>query len=399
MSHSEKAFPRELGLSVAGREALRPPFAVLASSDRDAEAMLRSTLDALSAHVAVLDESGTIVAVNEAWRAFAEQTGYAGQDYGVGVNYLAVCERGAEVSEGAARTAQALHEIIAGTRQTFRMEYPCAGPNGVRWFQLRVTCPRPTCGRRIVIAHEDITDVKHAEEALARLNARILRLQDDERRRIARELHDTTAQNLLVISLNAARLRDADRSGHETVSRLAADIIDLAEQSLQEIRTISYILHPPLLDDIGLESALRWLARGFGERSGITVEVGIRDIGKFLSRDAATTLFRVAQEALSNVHRHSASDWARISLRVRKNAVELDIADRGRGLGTEPVQSGDAQPVGVGIAGMRVRLEQLGGRLELRPRRHGLLVRATVPISAPNVGETLLEPDACARGA
>jgi two-component system NarL family sensor kinase len=383
MSHSEKAFPRELGPSAAGREAPRP-FAILASSDRDAEAMLRSTLDALSAHVAVLDESGTIVAVNEAWRAFAEQTGYAGQDYGVGVNYLAVCERGAEVSEGAARTAQALHEIIAGTRRTFRMEYPCAGPNGVRWFQLRVTCPYPTCGRRIVIAHEDITDVKHAEEALARLNARILRLQDDERRRIARELHDTTAQNLLVISLNAARLRDADRSGHETVSRLATDIIDL---------------HPPLLDDVGLESALRWLARGFGERSGITVEVGIRDIGKFLSRDVATTLFRVAQEALSNVHRHSASDWARISLRVRKNAVELDIADRGRGLGTEPVQSGDAQPVGVGIAGMRVRLEQLGGRLELRPRRHGLLVRATVPICAPNVGETLLEPDAGARGA
>ena len=220
--------------------------------------------------------------------------------------------------------------------------------------------------RRIVIAHEDITDVKRAEESLARLNARILRLQDEERRRIARELHDTTAQNLLVISLNAARLRDPHRNGGNSVPRLAAEILDLAEQSIQEIRTLSYLLHPPLLDDIGLESALRWLAKGFGERSGIVVESHIDDIGTILSQEIATTLFRVAQEALSNVHRHSGSTWARLSLGLRGNAVELGIADRGRGIPGGPSGEEEARAAGVGISGMRVRVEQLGGRLELR---------------------------------
>jgi two-component system NarL family sensor kinase len=121
---------------------------IVIAPDDEAEALLRSTLDALSAHVAVLDETGTIVAVNQAWRAFADATGYVGKDHGVGTNYLAVCESGAEQSRDAARTARALREIIAGTR----------------WFQLRVTYPGAAQVRRIVIAHEDITDVKLAEE-------------------------------------------------------------------------------------------------------------------------------------------------------------------------------------------------------------------------------------------
>jgi two-component system NarL family sensor kinase len=365
---------------------------VVIAPDDDAEALLRSTLDALSAHVAVLDETGTIVAVNQAWRAFADATGYVGKDHGVGTNYLAVCESGAEQSRDAARTARALREIIAGTRTAFRMEYPCIGPTGPLWFQLRVTCPRQSQVRRIVIAHEDITDVKLAEESLARLSARILQLQDEERKRIARELHDTTAQNLLVISLNAARLYDQVADEGEQARRLVAEILQSAEQSLQEVRTLSYLLHPPLLDDIGLASALRWLARGFGERSGVAVETRIDELPEPLSADAATTLFRVAQEALSNVHRHSGSPWARIALRHQGDAVLLDVEDRGRGMAA-PSEEGaaDVQSVGVGISGMRVRLEQLGGRVELSPRNPGLLLRAVLPLEKPGAAR---DPDA-----
>ena len=359
-----------------------PPVPALAEPVDDAEELLRSTLDALSAHVAVLDGQGTIVAVNEAWRSFGLATGYAAADHGVGMNYLAVCERSASVSEEAARTACALREIMVGTRTSFRMEYPCMGPDGPRWFQLRVTCPSRS--RRIVVAHEDITDVKLAEESLSRLNARLLRLQDEERRRIARELHDSTAQNLLAISLNAARLQDLARGGGgEQTARVAAEIVGLAEQSLQEIRTLSYLLHPPLLDDIGLESALRWLAKGFGDRSGIAVEDRVDALGVALPPDHATALFRVAQEALANVHRHSGSEWARLSLRLRGPVIELLVEDRGRGM--TPGRGGDlpsaTEVVGVGISGMRVRLEQLGGRLQIRPRRPGLRVAATLPLA------------------
>jgi two-component system, NarL family, sensor kinase len=370
------------GRKERGAERLTPPSASDDPAD-DAEALLRSTLDALSAHVAVLDEHGTIVAVNEAWRSFGVATGYAAADHGVGMNYLAVCERSAAVSEEAERTACALREIMVGTRTSFRMEYPCMGPDGPRWFQLRVTCPSRS--GRIVVAHEDITDVKLAEESLSRLNARLLRLQDEERRRIARELHDSTAQNLLAISLNAARLQDLARGGGgEQAARVASDILGLAEQSLQEIRTLSYLLHPPLLDDIGLESALRWLAKGFGDRSGITVEDRVDALGVPLPPDHATALFRVAQEALANVHRHSGSDWARLSLRLRGHAIELVVEDRGRGMA--PGRGGDprgpADEVGVGISGMRVRLEQLGGQLQIRSLKPGLRVAATLPLGA-----------------
>jgi two-component system NarL family sensor kinase len=222
----------------AERQASSALTALIAKED-DAEALLRSTLDALSAHVAVLDETGAIIAVNHAWRSFADATGYAGKDHGLGTNYLAVCEAGAADSEDAARTARALRDIIAGSRGSFRMEYPCMGPDGPRWFQLRVTCPNVTNVRRIVIAHEDITDVKRAEESLAKLSARILQLQDEARRRIARELHDTTAQNLLVISLNAARLNEQMRNGGEQASKTITEILGAAEQSLQEVRTLS----------------------------------------------------------------------------------------------------------------------------------------------------------------
>jgi two-component system, NarL family, sensor kinase len=352
------------------------------AGDDGAEALLRSALDALSAHVAVLDETGAIIAVNEAWRSFAAASGYVGADDGVGANYLQVCEASAAASEDAARTAQALRQIISGTRSSFRMEYPCTGPDGLRWFQLRVTSSKAAPVRRVVIAHEDITDVKRAEASLARLNARILQLQDEERRRIARELHDTTAQNLLAISLNAARLHDPLRGGGEQAPKIAAEILALAEQSLQEVRTLSYLLHPPLLDEIGLEAALRWLAKGLGDRSGIEIEVHCDDLGGALSQEIATALFRVAQEALLNVRRHSESDWARLSLRLRGDLVELEVEDRGRGLGTPAGtgEAGDEQFVGVGISGMRLRLEQLGGRLELRSQPCGLLVRALVPI-------------------
>jgi signal transduction histidine kinase len=246
---------------------------------------------------------------------------------------------------------------------------------------LRVTRPDATHAPRIVVAHEDITEVKRAQEELARLSSRLIKVQDEERRAIARELHDTTAQNLLAITLNASRLREPLSNAGEPARRILAETLSLAEQCLQEVRTLSYLLHPPLLDDIGLASALRWFAKGFSDRSGIDVEVrAVEDHGAALPREIATTLFRVAQEAVSNVHRHSGSPWARIALHRVEHAIRLDVTDRGRGLPRQLDSSADSQTVGVGISGMRVRLEQLGGKLEIRSDSSGTRVTATVPL-------------------
>jgi two-component system, NarL family, sensor kinase len=351
----------------------------LVAAGVETEALLRSTLDALSAHVAVLDPTGTIVAVNSAWRIFAQTSGYVGEDHGVGTNYLEVCERAAETSPEAAATAVALRELIAGRRRDFRMEYPCLGPDGQRWFQLRITCPDRPELLRIVIAHEDITEVKRAHEELARLTGRLMNLQDQERRSIARELHDTTAQNLLAVSLNVARMRERLRNGTPPTDRILTETLDLVEQSLQEVRTLSYLLHPPLLDVAGLGSALRWLAKGFSERCGIAVEAAIEEGADELPQEAATTLYRVAQECLANVHRHSGSAWARIALARAAGAVRLDVVDGGGGLAAAS-DPGEAA-LGVGLSSMRFRLAQLEGRLQIESGPVGTRVTATVPVA------------------
>ena len=373
--------------TVAGRQSRQkrtktPSVPMLIAPGVEVEALLRSTLDSLSAHVAVLDATGTIIAVNKAWRSFAQRSGYAGEDDGVGSNYLAVCESSAPRSRDAAATAKGLREIMAGRRREFRMEYPCTGPDGPRWFQLRITRPALQEIQRIVVAHEDITEVKRAQEDLGRLTARLMRLRDDERRSIARELHDTTAQNLLAVTLNVTRLRERLRNAAPPVDHILAETLDLAEQSLQEVRTLSYLLHPPLLDVVGLGSALRWLGEGFSERSGIRVEIMIGEGLEVLSRDAATALFRVAQESLTNVHRHSQSGWARIAIRRVDDTICLEVADGGGGF--QPRSAIDAaeplQEVGVGVSGMRFRLEQLRGTLEIGSGPAGTRVTATVPL-------------------
>jgi signal transduction histidine kinase len=246
---------------------------------------------------------------------------------------------------------------------------------------MRITRPSGAGLRRIVVAHEDITEVKSAQEELARLSARLISLQDEERRAIARELHDTTAQNLLAIVLNASRLQEPLAPAGEPARRVLAETLGMAEQSLQEVRTLSYVLHPPLLDELGLTSALAWLVRGFAERSGILVETQIDDAGP-LPPETATALFRVAQEALSNIHRHAGSPWARLALRHRRRRIELEVLDRGRGFAAGAAGPEQAS-LGVGISGMRLRLLQLGGRLEIRSSPQGTRVRASIPLAPP----------------
>ena len=366
-----------------GRADAAPLRSALGVSGVETEPLLRSTLDSLSAHIAVLDASGLIVAVNNAWRVFARQSGYVGDDCGVGSNYLSVCEAGAGESSEAGATARALRDIIAGRRRDFRMEYPCTGPDGPRWFQLRITRPEQPDIQRIVIAHEDITEVKEGQEELARLTARVMQLQDEERRSIARELHDTTAQNLLAVTLNIARVRERLRGGTPPTDRVLAETLDLAEQSLQEVRTLSYLLHPPLLDVVGLGSALRWLATGFAERSGLTIDTSVGQGLEVLPQDLATALFRVAQECLANIHRHSGSKWARVALSRSDALVRLEISDGGSGFRSDASPARGPAQVGVGLSGMRVRIEQLGGNLDVTSNATGTRVMATIPLTTP----------------
>jgi PAS domain S-box-containing protein len=233
----------------------------------------------------------------------------------------------------------------------------------------------------------DMTVHKRAEEklssSLSRVRAlagRLMKVQDEERRRIARELHETTAQDLAALKMNLAAL-ERDAVGLDPRLRsLVSESASLAEQSMRDIRTLSYLLHPPFLDEVGLTSALRWFAEGFGQRSGIPVELMLPDNFERLPREMETTLFRIVQESLTNIHRHSGSPRAAIRLWRADDTVTLEIEAWGRGL--KQVRNGPNQPkphaFGVGIPGMRERIEQLGGTLTVESSETGTTVRARI---------------------
>ena len=228
---------------------------------------------------------------------------------------------------------------------------------------------------------EDVTDRLRAERELVQLTVRLFDIQDQERRRIARELHDGTAQNLFAMSINLQKLFQLS-AGNEEIQRLLVECQSLDEQSLREIRTLSYLLHPPLLDQAGLVSALQWYVEGFTKRSGIYVEVFAEPIGR-LQSEIEMALFRVVQEALSNVRRHSESEGASIRLARRDAEVVLQIKDQGKGLALadcSPDTNG-ALSLGVGIPGMKQRLRQLGGTLDITSNNGGTTVSAVVPIA------------------
>ena len=231
-------------------------------------------------------------------------------------------------------------------------------------------------------------DRRRAEESLHRLSARLLQLQDEERRHIARELHDSTAQTLFALSIKLRLISESHSPGDPESQQLLGESRQLADQCLSEMRTMSYLLHPPSLDDLGLLPACRSLAKGFTERSGILVDLDLPSHLKRLPLDVETALFRVVQESLSNIHRHSGSKTARIQLAEEENRIRLEVSDQGRGIVNELLdQVIDTTQLGVGIAGMRARIRQLGGQLDIRSTSRGTSVVAVVPLPGKTQSE------------
>ncbi len=223
----------------------------------------------------------------------------------------------------------------------------------------------------------EIGERRFAEESLRLLSGQLLRLQDEERRRLVRELHDGATQNLMALSMNLSAVRETvppGTNGHNAF----AECLKLVDESLEEIRTISFLLHPPLLETMGLSCALPNYVQGFSGRSGILVNLDMpADLGR-LGRDVEITLYRIVQEALSNVHRHSRSRTARITLSPGLDSVTLEVADQGCGLPHSP----DGHRLGVGITGMRERVRLLGGSLELKSGNLGTTIRVVLPLVA-----------------
>jgi len=261
------------------------------------------------------------------------------------------------------------NRMTVASRWTYRRD---ANGNPVGWLEI----------------NSDLTLQKQAQEAARRLSARILQVQDLERRKLARDLHDSVGQYLASVKINIrTSLRDI-RS--ESARKILAESVDLVEQCLTETRTISYLLHPPLLDETGLGSAIRWYVEGFAQRSGIDVSLNIPDRIPRFSNEIETALFRILQESLTNAHRHAKTARVDVAMEVGQHAISLNVRDYGCGIPAERLRpfSERNEGMGVGLGGMRERARELGGLLSVTSMAPGTSVSVEIPIMGPTNQES-----------
>jgi signal transduction histidine kinase len=222
-----------------------------------------------------------------------------------------------------------------------------------------------------------------ANQGLRDLSSRLLRVQDEERRRIARDLHDSTGQALALLSMNLSALQEEAKRINPEIGTALSENVEIVNQVSGELRTISYLLHPPLLDEMGLLSALRWFADGFEQRSGIKVELALDSEFGRASADLETAIFRVVQESLTNIHRHADSATATIRLAQSGEGVSLQIQDSGKGITPaklSEITSGGVS--GVGLRGMAERIENFRGTFDITSDETGTCISVSIPIAA-----------------
>jgi two-component system, NarL family, sensor kinase len=226
-----------------------------------------------------------------------------------------------------------------------------------------------------------ISDLTSSHQ-LMELARRLLSIQDQERRRLARELHDSVGQFLVALAMNIANVsRESDKLSAEG-ARCLRENTSIVDQISNEIRTISHLLHPPLLDEVGLPAALHWFVDGFTKRSNIQTTLQIPENFPRMAQDVEIAVFRAVQESLTNVHRHSGSPSCSVKIECVDNQVRVEIKDRGRGVPAEKLSSLDSSS-GVGVRGMQERIRQLGGTLQMTSNSEGTTVTATLPTHCP----------------
>ena len=238
--------------------------------------------------------------------------------------------------------------------------------------------------RQMALTHSQLQSVILQRTAeLQNLSLRLLKVQDEERRKLSRDLHDSTGQTLAALKISVSFLQENCREDPSKMA-LVSEVVGLADQAIDEIRTMSYLLHPPLLDEVGFACAAEWYVEGFAKRSGVNVSLDIATDHERLPMNIEIALFRVLQESLTNVHRHSGASRVIVCFRHQLEKIILEIRDDGHGIPAERLvrlREASAE-TGVGLAGMRERMQELNGKLEIESDGHGVTMRAIVPLPA-----------------
>jgi signal transduction histidine kinase len=343
---------------------------------------IQSVIDGLDEQAAFLSKDGIILAVNSHWRREVERQARHGllisRDYDA---FLAGIV--AEGDEGARPILEAFRDIRAGNRNSFSCLYRGAGGFDGYDFKVVITAMHVHDELYVLITVHDVTELVSLKRQRRRLGSQLLHAQDAERRRLARDLHDSTAQALVALQLSLHRLTGiATGIGAQDV---VAECQEAIQEVHREIRALSFIAHPPSPAILGLQIALENLATGFAKRVGFEIHVECSDVGE-ASASIEAAIFRLTQEALANIHRHACATHAIVRLVGREDHLHLLIADDGVGFDWAPGKT--VQPIGVGVLGMTERVHELGGRLSVMRRDKGTLLRASLPRQKADIAET-----------
>ena len=336
---------------------------------------MQHLIDDLPEQVALLSEDFTIIAVNRSWAEAMLTYGYT--RLSPGDDYLAVCRQTEATGyEPSTRAIEALEQIASGELASYSMVFNGRG----RWssHEYELCFHRVEVGSQAFITitrfeHTEIIELRRAQDELRKS---LIESQEVERQRIARELHDSTAQSLAAIGLLLGQLR---RGWHNPDAKeLVEEIRDLVSEAQQQIRAVSYLALPPSVEKLGLIKALELLVEGFRRRTALDTSFEIEGERLEIAAPVQAALYRVAQESLSNAHRHAFAAAVRVGLRFRGPFLQLTISDDGVGISGDTLAGRGA--TGVGIASMKSRLSELGGRLSLRRLSPGTAVIATMII-------------------
>lgn len=366
---------RDENLSRAGQSTL----SLADAEDQSFAETLDRLVHGFSEQVAIVDEHWVIVAVNDAWRSMVRVAGYPELEPGTNYeNFLATFA--AKDHEPAITVLKGMRDVAAGRTDSFQHTYAGVNEWEGRTIELRIQRVQIDGRALAIISRHDVTAAAELRSLQERFSSAVLESQAEERRRFGRELHDSTAQLLTAAKLMVGTLLQKPPTPDS--ASLLEELKELISEAQREVRSVSYLAHPPALENANLLDALRALVRGFGERTGLKASFQKKGKPFRLPRTVESALYRIAQESLANVHRHAKATRVQVIISFSKMMVHLVVIDDGIGISLQTLAG--AGRAGVGFMGMRSRLAEIAGRLSVRRLDPGTAVCASIPLRKVN---------------
>lgn len=357
---------------------ITPPKRLL-HAHQDTEKILRDIVNACATNVAAFDETGTLLFVSKTWQIFAQQNGFTSVRDGYGLNHLQTCRDNlGGKNVGQVGFSESIQRIVTRKQVEFHEEYILNALETPRWFMTRAALIEMSDGFRIIVTLEDVTRRRQAEEELRNLGGRLINAQEEERKRIALELHDDLSQRLALLSLEIEQMRPQippDWQGlNGSVDRLSKKTQELSS----DIHGLSYQLHPFKLDYLGLSAAIESLCVELSAHKDLEIRFRQQGFPALLPDGVTLCAFRIAQESLHNVVKHSGASKAQVCLTRTTNAVRLRVLDNGRGFDLELAKTKKR----LGLISIRERLRVVGGKLSIRSQpRKGTEIDVLIPMA------------------